>query len=149
MTAIIFATFKVMNKVCIVSTLRSHNRDPPIGKQLILFFWPFPQTKALYFLTYQNIWMRRAFLCNVKPSGIATIWTSYVVLCWVAQLCPTLCDAMDYIACQPPLSMGIPDKNTGVGCHSLLQGIFPAQGSNPGLRHCRWILYCLYLIGYK
>ena len=34
-------------------------------------------------------------------------------------------------------------KNTGVGCHSLLQGIFPTQGSNPGLPHCRWILYHL------
>ena len=28
-------------------------------------------------------------------------------------------------------------KNTGVGCHALLQGIFPTQGSNPGLPHCR------------
>ena len=36
-----------------------------------------------------------------------------------------------------------PGKNTGVGCHSLLQGIFPAQGSNPGLLHCRQILHCL------
>ena len=34
-------------------------------------------------------------------------------------------------------------KNTGVGCHALLQGIFPTQGSNPGLPHCRWILYFL------
>ena len=34
-------------------------------------------------------------------------------------------------------------KNTGVGCHALLQGIFPTQGLNPGLLHCRWILYCL------
>ena len=30
-----------------------------------------------------------------------------------------------------------------MGCHALLQGIFPIQGSNPGLLHCRWILYCL------
>ena len=29
-----------------------------------------------------------------------------------------------------------PGKNTGVGCHFLLQGIFPTQGSNPGLLHC-------------
>ena len=36
-----------------------------------------------------------------------------------------------------------PDKNTGVGCHALLQGIFPTQGSNLGLLHCRWILHCL------
>ena len=31
----------------------------------------------------------------------------------------------------------------GVGCHFLLQGIFPTQGSNPGLLHCRGILYHL------
>ena len=36
-----------------------------------------------------------------------------------------------------------PDRNTGVGCHVLLQGIFPTQGSNRGLLHCRWILYWL------
>ena len=33
-----------------------------------------------------------------------------------------------------------PDQNTGVSSLSLLQGIFPTQGSNPGLLHCRWIL---------
>ena len=37
-----------------------------------------------------------------------------------------------------------PGKNTGVGCHALLQGIFfSTQGLNPGLSHCRLILYCL------
>ena len=35
-----------------------------------------------------------------------------------------------------------PGQNTGVGL-SLLQGIFPTQGSNPGLLHCMWILYYL------
>ena len=34
-------------------------------------------------------------------------------------------------------------KNIGVGCHALLQGIFPTQGLNPGLPHCRQILYHL------
>ena len=34
-------------------------------------------------------------------------------------------------------------KNTGVGCHFLLQGIFRTQGSNPGLLHCRQTLYHL------
>ena len=34
-----------------------------------------------------------------------------------------------------------PGQNTGVGSLSLLQGIFPTQGSNPGLLHGRWILY--------
>ena len=36
-----------------------------------------------------------------------------------------------------------PGQNTGVGSHSLLQGIFATQGSNPGLPHCRQILYQL------
>ena len=36
-----------------------------------------------------------------------------------------------------------PDKNIGVGCHFLLQGIFLTQESNPGLLHCRRILYHL------
>jgi len=36
-----------------------------------------------------------------------------------------------------------PGKNTGVRCHALLQGIFPTPGSNPGLPHCREILYNL------
>ena len=36
-----------------------------------------------------------------------------------------------------------PGQNTGVGSLSLLQGIFPTQGSNPGFPHCRQILYQL------
>ena len=36
-----------------------------------------------------------------------------------------------------------PGKNIGVDCHFLLQGIFPTQGSNPGLPHCRQALYHL------
>ena len=36
-----------------------------------------------------------------------------------------------------------PGKNTRVGCHALLQGIFPTQGWNPGLPHCKQILYLL------
>ena len=65
------------------------------------------------------------------------------VLCLVAQSCPTLCDPTD---CDPPGSSvhgHSPGKNTGVGCHALLQGIFPTQGSNPGLHHCSRVLYHL------
>ena len=43
---------------------------------------------------------------------------------------------------QAPLSMEFPPgKNTGVGCHSLLQGILLTQGSNPGLLYCQQILF--------
>ena len=65
------------------------------------------------------------------------------VLCLVAQLCQTLCVPMD---CSLPgfsVHGDSPGKNTGVGCHALLQGIFLTQTSNPGLLHCRRILYHL------
>jgi len=61
-------------------------------------------------------------------------------------LCLTLCDPMD---CSPPGSSvheDSPGKNTGVGCHALLQGIFSTQGANPSLPHCRQILYHLLLL---
>ena len=64
-------------------------------------------------------------------------------LCKYAQLCPTLCDPMDYSPTRLLCPPNPPSKNPGVGCHSLLQGIFPNQGLNPRLLHCRQILYHL------
>ena len=55
----------------------------------------------------------------------------------IAESYPTLWDPMDY---SPWNSQG---QNTAVGSHSFLQDIFPNQGPNPGLPHCRWILYQL------
>ena len=53
----------------------------------------------------------------------------------VTQLCLTLCNSMDYTV------HGILQARKG--SLSLLQGIFPTQGLNPGLLHCRQILYQL------
>ena len=50
-----------------------------------------------------------------------------------AQLCLTLCHSMDGGLPGVLHPWDSPGKNTGVGCHSLLQRIFPTQGSNPGL----------------
>ena len=70
-----------------------------------------------------------------------------VCVCVCAQLlqsCPTLCDPMD---CSPPGSSVHGDsagRNSGVGCHALLQGIFLTQGSNLRLLcllHCRQIVF--------
>ena len=47
------------------------------------------------------------------------------------------------VAYEAPPSRDFPGKNTGVGCYFLLQRIFPSQGSNPGLPHCRQTLYPL------
>ena len=56
----------------------------------------------------------------------------------VAQSCPTLLWSHGLYS-----PWNSPGQNTGVGSLSLLQGIFPTQGSNPGLLYCRWILYPL------
>ena len=78
---------------------------------------------------------RRNFCCPLfRASGTVP----GLILCSLAQLCPA------FRICSPPgFSVhGItPGKNTGVGCRSLLQGIFPTQGWNPGLLYCRQILY--------
>ena len=78
------------------------------------------------------------------------------VLCLVAQSCPTLCDPMDCSLTGSSVHGDSPGKNTGVGHYALLQGIFPTQGSNPSLPHCRWIegtsliqkgsTFCMHLI---
>ena len=68
----------------------------------------------------------------------------FIMLVLVAHLCSTLCKSTD---CRPPGSSvhGILQARIleWVGCHSLFQGIFPTQGLNPGLLHCRQILYHL------
>ena len=56
----------------------------------------------------------------------------------VTQSRPTLCDPMDYTA-----HGTLQARNTGVGSLSLLQAIFPTQELNPGLPHCRLIIYQL------
>ena len=77
-------------------------------------------------------WMYGSLVISERTEAIA--WKVKVN---VAQLCLTLCDPMD---CSLRNS---PGENTGVGSLSLLQGIFPTQGSNPCLPHCGWILYQL------
>ena len=68
---------------------------------------------------------------------------SPLVLVLVAQLCPALCNPWS-VACQTPLPIDFSRlKNTGVGCHFLLQGTFPTQRLNLGLLYCRRILYHL------
>ena len=65
------------------------------------------------------------------------------MLCLVAQSCRTLYDPVGCSLPDSSVHEDSPGKNTGVGCHALLQGIFPTHESNPGLWHCRRILYHL------
>ena len=61
----------------------------------------------------------------------------------VAQSCLTLHNPMDCSSLGSSVHGILPGKDTGVGCHSLLQGIFPTQGSNLSLLYCRQMLYHL------
>ena len=61
----------------------------------------------------------------------------------VSQSCLTLWDAMECSLPGSSVHGNSPGKNTGVDCHAFLQEIFPTQGSNPGIPHCRQILYHL------
>ena len=81
------------------------------------------------------------FVDSVKYNIIVTIQEVKVKML-VAQSYLTLCNPMD---CSLPGSSvhGILQARILVGCLALLQGIFPIQGSNPGLLNCRQILYCV------
>jgi len=50
------------------------------------------------------------------------------LVCFVTRLCPTLCDPMDCSPAGSSIHGDYPGKNTAVGCHALLRGIFPTQG---------------------
>ena len=100
---------------------------------------------------------KRKVLAGILDFLNKTAWywgTLCAMLCYAVLCCAVLCCAvlrrfsrvwfrafLWTVAHQDPLSMGFSSKNTGVGCHALLQGIFPIQGSNAGLLHCRQILY--------
>ena len=66
-----------------------------------------------------------------------------VCVCVLVLSCVPLFVTPWTVACQLHYLWDSPGKNAGVGCHPLLQGIFPTQWSNPALLHCRQILYHL------
>ena len=71
---------------------------------------------------------------SIFAINISTMHLFYKRLCVCAkslQSCLTLCDPMDYSPPGSSVHEDSPGKNTGVGCHALLQGIFPTQGWKP------------------
>ena len=86
-------------------------------------------------------------------SSSTQFWTSgqcFIQLKEVWVICPLKSESEILTVMSDPLQpdglyspWNSPGQNTGVGSLSLLQGIFPTQGSNPGLLHCKWILFQL------
>ena len=88
------------------------------------------------------------FHSPTRPFALPFVWatlTTEPLKVKVVQLCLTLCDPMDYkvhgILQNSPWNSS--DHDTGVDNFSLLQGLFPTQGSIPGLQHYGSILYQL------
>ena len=74
---------------------------------------------------------------------IQVLFCFVIFMCLVPQSCPTLLQPHRLWSTSSSVYEDFAGNYTGVGCHALLQGIFPIQGSSPGLQHCRWILYHL------
>ena len=74
-----------------------------------------------------------------------TDWRDLSILRWC--VCVSCFGTPWTVACQAPLAWTSPGKDTGMGCHCLLQVILLTQGSNSGLQHCWQILYQLRHLG--
>ena len=90
---------------------------------------------------FSSLWLcwNQVAAPSLPPNpGQGALSCGYLSHC--AQLCVTLCHPTH---CSPLGSSvhGVSRENTRVGCHFLRQVIFPTQRSNPGLLHCRQILY--------
>ena len=89
-------------------------------------FLPIKRKKEKYIYLFSLHLQHEAYIwCVLSHSAVFRSLRKHAL--WLARL----------------LCQDFPGKNTGVGCHSLLQGIFPTQGSKLGLLNCRQILYHL------
>ena len=126
-----------------MSTYYFHSQQCSIGCCVLIPSLS-PSTVVIFYscFGYKSLWELDEFCSSVNPGSLK------MHMCMLSQSYLTLCDPMDPMECTRLLCpWNSLDKKTGVGCHALLQGIFPTQGSNPGLPHCRWILYPLSHLG--
>ena len=120
-----------------------------------LFLIPSASVRSIQFLSFiEHIcaWnVPLVSLIFLKRSLVFPILLFYFLLLIFIQILPTLWEVklLSHVwlfaipltaAYQAPPSVAFSRKSTWVGCHFFLQGIFPTQGSNPGLPHCRQTL---------
>ena len=106
-------------------------------------FWVYQICSMHHFKFTWIIYFRKDFKCLLYCGGGSCGGGGGGL---VAKSCPTL-ETPWTVACEATLSMGFCRQEycleNGVGCYFLLQGIFQTRESNPGLLHCRQILYQL------
>ena len=99
-------------------------------------------TFSLFIFGIKNTVFKLRILLCFKVKKLRTS-LHYYCFCAYSLSCVQLCDPMNCSSPGYSVHGDSPGKNTGVDCHALLQGIFPTQGSNPGLPHRRRVLYQL------
>ena len=104
-----------------------------------LFLWPAQMSLHHPYISSCETTWGEFFFCNTTP--LRSMYESEKWK-WKSLNYVWLFETLWTLACQVPL-WNSPGQNTGVGSLSFLQGIFPTQGSNPDLPHCRQILYHL------
>ena len=95
-----------------------------------------------FFVVGKNTYVEKAFLVSKHFALVSYCFSKNV--CMMSSL--VVSDSVPPYGLQPiqlSCAWDSPGKNTGVGCHALLQGIFPTHGLNLGFLHCRQILYHL------
>ena len=109
------------------------------GDKLTRYWW---EVMAVGFRTQQETLMAADSLPSQWPydtfACVASFWlqweTSKCLACMLRLFsCVQLFETLWAATCQAPLSWDFPGKNTGVGCHAFLQGIFLTQGTNLSL----------------
>ena len=108
--------------------------------KLISLFFTFENEATTNYVCGSHIFIGQYF-CFFQSKDFVSLCAA--VLCLVDQLCLTLFYPMNCSPSGSSIFWDSPGKNTGVGGHALLQGIFSTQGSNPGIPYCTWILYHL------
>ena len=112
--------------------------------------WKFSLNKQLYLLIFLiGSFTELKFLILVRSNLPTLLFHGLCFFCAYAPVlslrsCPSLCNPMNLWPAKLLHPWDFPGKNTGVGCHFLLQGIFPTQGLNScfqGLLH--WQMDCL------
>ena len=111
----------------------------------VMFLFQFSLLFKLFILTMYHF-SKKSAKCPSTNNWLKKMQNINIMLCHaalflVSQSRPTFYNPMD---CSPLVTSVHVDslgKNTGMDFYALLQGIFPTQGLNPALLHCRWILY--------
>ena len=128
-------SFRYFNRICVVNIYQ-------MPKAISDYGFPSRVTKSDV-LSSITIILSAPYKNCLGNTCSVMLNTSLSLLCLVTQSFLTVCNPVNCSPLDSSVRGDAPGKNTAVDCHAFLPGIFPTQGLNSGLLHCRWILYHL------